>query len=342
MNILDFDYDLPREYIAQTPIESRDHSRLMVVDRNEGSLSHSVFYKLDELLNPGDLLVMNQTKVNPARIFGRKKTGGKVEILLLNKKDDRDWYALIGGKGLKKNSTISIEDGPDCEVKDVLEGSQRVIRFSEQVEPYFPVIGNVPLPPYIHEKLEDPERYQTVYAKIPGSSAAPTAGLHFTDELVNKLLRRKINISYVTLHVGLDTFAPVTENDPVDHVIHTEWFQVPGETCRKINQTRKTGGRVIAVGTTSVRSLETAAIKSGIMDRNSILSPSSGDTNLYILPGYKFKLVDVMITNFHLPKSTLLMLVSAFAGRETIFSAYQLAIKEKYRFFSFGDAMIIL
>jgi S-adenosylmethionine:tRNA ribosyltransferase-isomerase len=338
----DFNYDLPVEFIAQTPIEPRDHSRLMVVDRKTNTISHRSFFELDEILNPGDLLVMNQTRVIPARIKGRKQSGGRVEILLLRKQESTLWLALVGGKGLRKGVSILLDNGPGCEIVDELEGSQRMIRFSEMVEPYFPVIGNTPLPPYIHEELSDPERYQTVFAKDPGSAAAPTAGLHFTKNLINRLIKRQIGISYVTLHVGLDTFAPVTEEDPEDHSIHKEWCEVSLETCEMLNRTRKEGGRIIAVGTTSVRTLESAARQSGIIDRSKDVLPYSSDTNLFILPGYQFKLVDAIITNFHLPKSTLIMLVSAFAGKDTIFKAYETAKREKYRFFSFGDAMVIL
>jgi S-adenosylmethionine:tRNA ribosyltransferase-isomerase len=229
-----------------------------------------------------------------------------------------------------------VEDGPQAEIVELLDGSERLIKFSEPIEPYFPKVGNVPLPPYIHEKLSDPERYQTVYAREPGSAAAPTAGLHFTPRLLEELQAKGIKIAYVTLHVGLDTFAPVTEENPEEHVIHTEWCELPQETADLINQAKQTGGRVIAVGTTSVRTLESAA------NLQFPVSSYTGPTSLYILPGYKFKVVDVMITNFHLPKSTLLMLVSAFAGRETILKTYETAIQEGYRFYSFGDAMIIL
>jgi S-adenosylmethionine:tRNA ribosyltransferase-isomerase len=338
----DFNYDLPVEYIAQTPVEPRDHSRLMVIDRKSNGISHHRFYELDELLKPGDLMVMNQTRVIPARIIGHKKTGGRVEILLLRKQDETTWLTLVGGKGLRTGVSITLDNGPECEIIAELAGSQRLVKFSETVEPYFPVIGHTPLPPYIHEDLSDPERYQTIYARVPGSAAAPTAGLHFTDELLKRLLHRQINIGYVTLHVGLDTFAPVTENDPEEHTIHTEWCQVTKETCEMINRTRREGGRIIAVGTTTVRTLESAAFHSGVNDKTKILLPYSSDTGLFILPGYKFKIVDAMITNFHLPKSTLIMLVSAFAGKELILNAYEVAKKEKYRFYSFGDAMVIL
>jgi S-adenosylmethionine:tRNA ribosyltransferase-isomerase len=243
---------------------------------------------------------------------------------------------LIGGKGLRVGSTVRVENGPEARILEFLDGAERLLLFSEPIEPYFPKVGNVPLPPYIHEKLTDPERYQTVYARTPGSAAAPTAGLHFTPRLLDELQGMGVKTAYVTLHVGLDTFAPVTEENPKTHKIHTEWCELPQETADAINQTKQSGGRVIAVGTTSVRTLETAA------NLQSPISNFSGSTSIYILPGYQFKLVDAMITNFHLPKSTLIMLVSAFAGREKILETYETAIKEDYRFYSFGDAMLIV
>jgi len=342
MKTIDFDYDLPQKFIAQSPVEPRDSSRLLVLDRVTDQILHRHFYNLDEFLCPGDLLVVNKTRVIPARIYALKKTGGKVEILLLRHEEDLTWQALVGGKHLKKGTTLQIVDGPDCEIIQELEGSQRLIRFSTPIEPFFPGIGHIPLPPYIHELLKDPERYQTVFAREPGSAAAPTAGLHFTRGLMERLNNRDIQTAEVTLHIGLDTFAPVNENDPSDHIIHKEWCEVTPDTCRFINSTRKNGGRIIAVGTTSVRTLETVAHYSSKnrIDKNII--PYSGDTDLFILPGYEFKLVDAMITNFHLPKSTLIMLVSAFAGKERIFNTYEVAKEENYRFFSFGDAMLIL
>jgi S-adenosylmethionine:tRNA ribosyltransferase-isomerase len=338
MKTSDFDYNLPPERIAQTPVEPRDSSRLLVLDRETGSLEHRVFRDVGEYLHPGDLLVLNQTRVIPARIYARKPTGGRVEILLLRREDLLTWECLVGGKGLAAGKIIAIENGPSAEIIEVLEGSRRRVRFAEPIEPYFPKVGNVPLPPYIHEKLSDPERYQTVYARDPGSAAAPTAGLHFTPRLLDELRGRGVGLAYVTLHVGLDTFAPVTEDDPAEHQIHTEWCELPQPAAEAINKTRQTGGRVYAVGTTSVRTLESAAV-----GQNAILPYTYiGNTNLYITPGYEFKLVDAMVTNFHLPKSTLIMLVSAFAGREKILHAYEVAIQEKYRFYSFGDAMLIL
>ncbi len=342
MKTSDFDYDLPPEFIAQTPVEPRDASRLLVLHRHTGALEHRIFREIGQYLNPGDLLVLNQTRVIPARIYARKPTGGRVELLLLRKKDALTWEALVGGKGLTAGSRLRVEGGPQAEIAAVLEGPRRLIRFAEPVEPYFPRIGHVPLPPYIHAPLEDPERYQTVYAREPGSAAAPTAGLHFTPRLLDEMKAQGIGIAYVTLHVGLDTFAPVTEADPGEHKIHTEWCQLPQETADAINRTQASGGRIIAVGTTSVRTLESAASRSAIDNLQTSISAYTGNTDLFILPGYQFRLVDGMITNFHLPKSTLIMLVSAFAGRERILETYEIAKREKYRFYSFGDAMLIV
>jgi len=332
----DFDYNLPESSIAQTPAEPRDSSRLLVLRRDDGKLEHRIFRDVTDYLNAGDLLVLNQTRVIPARIFARKETGGRVELLLLRRRDELTWEALVGGKGLRVGKVAQIEDGPEVKIIEELNGSERLIKFSEPIEPYFSKVGNVPLPPYIHEKLNDPERYQTVYAKEPGSAAAPTAGLHFTPRLLEELQVKGVRVAYVTLHVGLDTFAPVNEENPEEHKIHSEWCELTQETADAINETRAKGGRVIAVGTTSVRTLESAA------NYQLPITPFTGPTSLYILPGYEFKIVDAMITNFHLPKSTLLMLVSAFAGREKILETYATAVNEGYRFYSFGDAMLIL
>lgn len=342
MKTSDFDYHLPESSIAQTPAEPRDSSRLLILNRESGGLEHKIFRDVIDYLKPNDLLVLNQTRVIPARIFAKKETGGKVELLLLRRRDALTWESLVGGKGLRVGTKVQIENGPQAEILEILEGSERLIKFSEPIEPYFSKVGNVPLPPYIHEKLSDPERYQTVFAKEPGSAAAPTAGLHFTSQLLDQLKEKGVKVAYVTLHVGLDTFAPVTEDSPEEHKIHTEWCELSKETADLINQTKESGGRVVAVGTTSVRTLESAGRKSSIANRQSSIEPFTGPTDIYILPGYQFKVVDVMITNFHLPKSTLIMLVSAFAGREKILSAYETAIKEGYRFYSFGDAMLIV
>ena len=343
MKTSDFDYHLPEASIAQTPVEPRDSSRLLVLHRDTGEVEHRVFRDISSYLRAGDLLVLNQTRVIPARIYARKETGGRVELLLLRRRDELTWEALVGGKGLRVGKIVRVEDGPAAEIVELLDGSERLIKFSEPIEPYFSKVGNVPLPPYIHEKLSDPERYQTVYAREPGSAAAPTAGLHFTPRLLEELHTKGVKVAYVTLHVGLDTFAPVTEDNPREHKIHTEWCELPKETADLINETREAGGRVVAVGTTSVRTLESASRYSLIDNSTSEVRISSfvGPTSLYILPGYTFQIVDIMITNFHLPKSTLLMLVSAFAGRETVLKAYQTAIDKGYRFYSFGDAMII-
>ncbi len=352
MKTSDFDYHLPESSIAQTPAEPRDLSRLLVLYRDTGKLEHRIFRDISDYLRAGDLLVLNQTRVIPARIFARKPSGGRVELLLLRRCEALTWEALVGGKGLKTKSKIKVEDGPEVEILEILEGSERLIRFSEPIEPHFSKVGNVPLPPYIHEKLNDPERYQTVYAHEPGSAAAPTAGLHFTLNLLSELQAQGVKIAYVTLHVGLDTFAPVTEDDPQQHKIHTEWCELPQETADLINQTKQNSGRVIAVGTTSVRTLESAGryskLGNSTLDDSRIsnseyrISAFIGPTSIFILPGYQFKVVDAMITNFHLPKSTLIMLVSAFAGREKILSTYENAVKEGYRFYSFGDAMLIV
>lgn len=349
----DFDYHLPESSIAQTPVEPRDSSRLLVLHRLTGELEHKTFRDIKSYLKAGDLLVLNQTRVIPARIFAQKETGGKVELLLLRRRDELTWEALVGGKGLRVGKRVFIGMNEDtsskveAEVVEILNGSERVIKFSEPIEPYFPKIGHVPLPPYIHETLSDAERYQTVFARESGSAAAPTAGLHFTPQLLDEIQVMGVKIAYVTLHVGLDTFAPVTEDSPEEHKIHSEWCQLPQETADAINETKRNGGRIIAVGTTSVRTLESAAIenrksKIGNGDYWLLVAPITGPTSLFILPGYQFKIVDAMITNFHLPKSTLIMLVSAFAGREKILETYQAAIQEGYRFYSFGDAMFIV
>ena len=340
MKTTDFDYHLPESSIAQTPSEPRDSSRLLVLHRETGALEHKIFRDIKAYLKAGDLLVLNQTRVIPARIFAKKETGGKVELLLLRRRNELTWEALVGGKGLRVGKKVEVENGPQAEIMEILEGSERLIKFSEPIEPYFPKVGNIPLPPYIHEKLSDPERYQTVFAKEMGSAAAPTAGLHFTPQLLEELKEQGVKIAYVTLHVGLDTFAPVTEDDPEEHKIHTEWCELPQETADAINAAKQAGGRVVAVGTTSVRTLESAAQLT--TDHRPLTTAFIGPTNIFILPGYQFKVVDAMITNFHLPKSTLIMLVSAFAGREKILSAYEMAIKEGYRFYSFGDAMFLV
>lgn len=339
MKTEDFFYDLPAEFIAQTPVEPRDHSRLLVLERETGRIDHHRFFEIGKFLRPGDLLVVNETRVFPARFYGSKLPGGgKVEILLLKKVDNLTWECLVGGSGMKPGRQIQVTEGPIAEVLEDQGESRRLMRFAEPIEGAFDRAGHVPLPPYIHAYKGDPERYQTIFNKTLGSAAAPTAGLHFTPALLEKLQQQGVGLAKIDLHVGLDTFAPVTEEDPETHQIHKEWCSISTETARVINQTKQNGGRVIAVGTTSVRTLESAAAHS----QNGLLQAWQGDTSLFILPGYQFGVVDAMITNFHLPKSTLLMLVSAFAGRETMLNAYEVAKAEGYRFFSFGDAMLLM
>jgi S-adenosylmethionine:tRNA ribosyltransferase-isomerase len=335
----DFDYPLPPERIAQTPVEPRHSSRLLVLDRSKPDLTHTTFWNIADYLRPGDLLVVNRTRVIPARIFAQKETGGKVELLLLKRLDRLTWEALVGGKRLLPGKTLQLANGTKVHIDADLGGSRRQIRFTEPVEGFLEHNGEMPLPPYIHERLNNPDRYQTVYADQPGSAAAPTAGLHFTPELLDRLKGMGVGLAEVTLHVGLDTFAPVTEDNADEHVIHTEWCEVTPETAAQINAAKAAGGRIIAVGTTSVRTLESAA-QAALAGQ--VVAPYQGSTGLFILPGYTFKAVDAMVTNFHLPKSSLVMLVSAFAGRERILSAYQTAVEMQYRFFSFGDAMLIL
>ena len=339
MKTSDFNYNLPQECIAQTPMEPRDHSRLLVFDRNADTLTDAVFKDIGSYLRPDDLLVINQTRVIPARIFARKPTGGKVELLLLKRLEPEVWESLVGGKRVLPGMKLQVEGGPEAEVLEELGGSRRKVRFLSPLEHLLPNVGEMPLPPYIHTHLENQERYQTVYSKESGSVAAPTAGLHFTPRLMNELQAQGIRFARVTLHVGLDTFAPVTEDDPLEHQIHSEWCEVTPEAAELINRTKEKGGRVIAVGTTSVRTLESAAAAS---KEEGQVVPISGPTQLFILPGFRFKVVDCMVTNFHLPQSSLIMLVSAFAGRERVLNAYQTAVERGYRFYSFGDAMLIL
>jgi S-adenosylmethionine:tRNA ribosyltransferase-isomerase len=336
----DFDYELPVEFIAQSPVEPRDSARLLVYDRNTGNIQHTVFRNIGSFLNSGDLLVLNETKVIKARLIGSKEdSGGKAELLLLRQKDQVTWEALVGGKGLKTGRRILIEEGIEAEIVSVLVGPKRIVRFNKPVGGLLDRIGHVPLPPYIRTRLKDPDRYQTIFAKHPGSAAAPTAGMHFTSTLLKSLKRQDVGNVSVTLHVGLDTFAPVMEETPFDHKIHSECCYLSDEAAEMVNQTKVEGGRIVAVGTTSVRTLESAALHANF---GNVVSAIEGQTDLFILPGYKFRAVDALITNFHLPKSTLIMLVSAFTGRENIMRIYELAKREGYRFYSFGDAMLIL
>ena len=341
MKTSDFDYVLPEELIAQTPMEPRDHSRLMVVHRGTGAIEHKHFYDLPQYLRPGDALVINETKVIPARLLGVKEdTGVPVEVLLLRRENATDWEALVRpGRRLKPGATCVFGDGLlRCTVlENVAETGGRLVRFQYEgvFEELLDRLGEMPLPPYIHEKLQDQSRYQTVYAKAEGSAAAPTAGLHFTPALLEQVRAMGVTVVPVLLHVGLGTFRPVKEEDVDKHVMHSEYYQVTREAADTLNRIRQAGGRLICVGTTSVRTIETVA------DDTGIIHPGAGETAIFIKPGVKVKAVDALITNFHLPQSTLLMLVSTFLGREQALAAYELAVKEKYRFFSFGDAMFI-
>lgn len=341
MKLSDFTYDLPEELIAQTPIEKRDASRLLVLDKTSGKIEHKVFTDIIEYINENDCLVINDTKVIPARIYGSKeKTGGKMEFVLLKNKGNDIWEVLTkpGRKAIPGAKFEFGEGKLKAEVLKVIEDGNRLVKFEYNgvFENILDEIGIMPLPPYIHEKLQDKDRYQTVYANEKGSAAAPTAGLHFTNELLQKLQDKGIKIAHVTLNVGLGTFRPVKVENIDEHIMHSEYFHIDEDACNIINETRKNGGKVICVGTTSCRVLESLEL-----DENSQIHPTRGDTSIFIYPGYTFKLVDKLITNFHLPESTLLMLVSALAGRENILNAYNIAVQEKYRFFSFGDAMFI-
>lgn len=328
--------------IAQHPVAPRDAARLMVLDRATGLIQHAVFRDLGDFLRPADLLVFNDTRVIPARLAARKAaTGGQVELLMLKRRAPRTWEVLVGGHGVGVGSMLEVVGASQVRavVLETLDGPRRVVQFSEPITPVLERIGQMPLPPYIHEPLADRERYQTVYARVTGSAAAPTAGLHFTPALLEALRRAGIETDYVTLHVGLDTFQPVREDDPGAHAMHGEWCELSPETAERINAAKADGRRVVAVGTTTVRTLESAP--RGALD-GAVVGPHVGATHLYILPGHEFRVVDAMITNFHLPRSTLLMLVAAFAGRERILRAYDVARRDGYRFYSFGDAMLIL
>ncbi len=337
----DFYYDLPEELIAQTPLLQRDHSRLMTLDRKTGKVSHEHFYNLVDHLVPGDCLVINDTRVLPARLYGQKTGGGSaaVEVLLLDNVEGDLWDCIVyPGRRLKEGATISFGDGQlTAVVEGVKPDGNRLIRFSYEgiFLEHLERLGTMPLPPYIKEKLQDQERYQTVYSRENGSAAAPTAGLHFTPELLEKIRKKGVDIVRITLHVGLGTFRPVKEEEITDHVMHSERYCVTEDAARRINAARARGGRVICVGTTSCRTLET------VTDEQHVTHPGSGSTSIFIYPGYRFKGVDAIITNFHLPESTLIMLVSAFSTREIVLAAYEDAVRERYRFFSFGDAMFL-
>ena len=340
MKTSDFNYQLPEELIAQTPLERRDGSRLMTLDRNTGAWEHHHFYELPDFLNPGDCLILNDSRVLPARLLGQRLPGGGAcEVLLLIDRGENTWECLVRpGKHLRQGAKLSFGNGElTAEVIQVLEGGNRLVRLNYEgiFLEVMDRLGKMPLPPYIKEELQDRERYQTVYSKVVGSAAAPTAGLHFTKELLQKVQEMGVNVGYVTLHVGLGTFRPVKEDDITDHLMHSEYCVIPQETADLINETKKNGGRVICVGTTSCRTVESWAAENGTM------KASAGWTSIFIYPGYKFKVLDALVTNFHLPESTLIMLVSALAGREHVLRAYEEAVRERYRFFSFGDAMFI-
>ena len=340
MKTSDFYYDLPQELIAQTPLDKRDTSRLMTLDRKTGETGHHHFYELPDFLNPGDCLILNDSRVLPARLLGQRLPGGGAcEVLLLIDRGNKTWECLVRpGRKMRTGAKLRFGNGElTAEVVEELPDGNRMVRFDYEgiFLEVLEHLGKMPLPPYIKEELQDQERYQTVYSKVLGSAAAPTAGLHFTSELLEKIAAKGVGIGYVTLHVGLGTFRPVKEEEITDHEMHSEYCVISQETADLINRTKANGGRVICVGTTSCRTLESWAAEDGHME------PKAGWTNIYIYPGYRFKVMDGLVTNFHLPESTLIMLVSAFAGREHVLAAYQEAVKERYRFFSFGDAMFI-
>lgn len=341
MKTSDFFYELPQELIAQTPAEPRDSSRLMILDKSTGEIEHTIFHNLIDYLKPDDCLILNDTRVIPARIYGiKKETGAAVEFLLLKQKENNTWECLCKpGKRAKIGTEFVFGDGiVDCVVTDITDDGNRMIKFncdSKEIYTILDKIGKMPLPPYITAELKDGERYQTVYSKELGSAAAPTAGLHFTDEMLEKIKEKGIKIGYVTLHVGLGTFRPVKVDDVTNHKMHSEHYHLPKETADLINDTKANGGRVISVGTTSTRTLESVAAKNGC------ICEDEDDTSIFIYPGYKFRCIDALVTNFHLPESTLIMLISAFAGYDNVMKAYKTAVDEKYRFFSFGDAMFI-
>ena len=340
MQTSDFNYYLPEELIAQTPLKDRTSSRLLVLDKKTGGISHKHFYDIINYFEPGDTIVLNDTRVIPARIFGhREGHEGKIEMLLLKEIHENTWECLIGpARKVTVGTTLVFGNGLlKAHVEDILEDGNRIVRleYTGILYEVLDKIGVMPLPPYIKATLEDKERYQTVYSKIKGSAAAPTAGLHFTHDLLSKLKEKGVNIAYVTLHVGIGTFRPVKVDNVENHKMHSEYYEISEKTCQVINDTKKRGNKVVCVGTTSCRTLESAA------DENGVLHPNKTETSIFIYPGYKFKVVDNLITNFHLPESTLIMLVSALAGKDNIMAAYDEAVKQKYRFFSFGDAMYI-
>lgn len=354
MKVSDFDYDLPQHFIAQEPLEPRDSSKLMVLSKKTGTIEHRIFKEIGDYLQPNDVLVMNNTRVIPARLPAHKTlTGGKAEILLLRQLNDRDWRVLVGGRRITENVQLGFEGSNiTATVLEQLDASERVVRFSQPVNDLLVELGEMPLPPYIHTRLDDDERYQTVYSEHKGSAAAPTAGLHFTQELLHSLKAKGVKLAYCTLHIGLDTFQPVKVADVEAHHIHSERALINEENATIINTAKQSGGRIIAVGTTSARTLESSAIlkvggnpakasEAQMPDPQAPVMAFEADTELYIYPGYQWRAVDAIITNFHLPKSTLLMMISSLVGREVLLNAYEVAKTEHYRFFSFGDAMFI-
>jgi S-adenosylmethionine:tRNA ribosyltransferase-isomerase len=354
MQVADFDYDLPESFIAQEPLEPRDSSKLMQLNRQTGAIEHRIFREIVELLHSGDVLVMNNTRVIPARLKATKaETGGQVEVLLLRQMNDTEWRVLVGGKRVMQGVKLAFPGSTiTAAVIEEYEGAERLIRFSQPVNDLLVQLGEMPLPPYIHTRLHDSERYQTVYSRNKGSAAAPTAGLHFTPDLLLQLRAKGVQLAYCTLHIGLDTFQPVKVENVHEHHIHSEFATLDAENARIINEAKLAGGRIIAVGTTSTRTLETSGILSagGVPSNPNAVTEICAwrpviaferDTDLFIYPGYQWRVVDAMITNFHLPKSTLLMMMSAFAGREAILHAYDIAKQHNYRFFSFGDAMFV-
>ena len=338
MKAADFDYELPEALIAQTPVEPRDSSRLLVLDRQSGDMRHQIFSQIVDHIQPGDLLIANDTKVMPARLLGKRAdTGGRVEVFLLHRRSQDLWEVLVKpGKRMRPGQRVWFDDSLSCVVEDVTEYGGRIVRFLYEglFETVLDALGETPLPPYIHQKLADPDRYQTVYARERGSAAAPTAGLHFTPELMNKVRDKGASFAFVTLNIGLGTFRPVRIESIADHVMHREFYSISPDTVDRILENKRQGGRIIAVGTTAVRTLESAAVTGQ-------LTAGSAWSELFIYPGFQFRIIDALITNFHLPQSTLLMLVSAFAGRENVLAAYREAVRQNYRFFSFGDAMFI-
>ncbi len=339
MKVADFDYDLPARYIAQTPAEPRDAAKLLRLGRSSGAISHHIFADIVDMLLPGDVLVMNDTRVIPARLRATKaESGGKVEILLLRQRAERRWLALVGGRNIRPGARLRLADDTGCKVVACLEKSQRVLEFDQPISERLPTLGQLPLPPYIHAELADQERYQTVYSRSEGSAAAPTAGLHFTPALLERIAAKGVQLARCTLHIGLDTFQPITAERVTEHKIHSEFAQLDAANAQVINRAKQAGGRIIAVGSTSARSLETAAASAEAPD---YVQPFSADTSLFIYPGYRWRAVDALLSNFHLPRSTLLMMLSAFVGRERLLAAYETAKRREYRFYSFGDAMFI-